>query len=450
MLPPSDSPVDDPDAFAIFLCDRAYEFPPGLIAGLPGEPADSAIPDCVKALGHATYVNAVQEAGPEFLIAEAHRHYRSALQKTNSALASPKTAYWDSTLMAVMMLSNIETMLNPGLDSLNAWTTHVRGCAGLLELRGIDQLQTQAGRLLFTQACVNVLLDSMRVATRVPNHLHILSEAARYYIGRDSIEYTPWLILHHRLKLADIYADFMSGSMSEPEAAVGDIHARDQALIEALQHPGLEIDLSSSQLCDNSKDSASRGAAEVFQAFIASQNTVIVLAMRMISHVLILAILRDQLGHMPSRRADGTSAQVMQSTQIVEELQDEVLAMMPGHISLVQEYNRLSGSDAATSRLLSSQPGVSSVACMWAEQLLIGSLCPASFLDLSQLKNAKCRLSRGYNVIWPLLLVGQIAGSASPQRQGACHQLRSVGKSLDIIQARFIADVLDTGSSWGQ
>ncbi|KAJ5950096.1 hypothetical protein N7454_001680 [Penicillium verhagenii] len=86
----------------------------------------------------------------------ASEEYSTALMSLNKALQSPTTAKSDSTLGTVAMLSMYEIVAchdmasGPGFDIMDRWLNHVKGGMRLLELRGVDQLNTTAGVELFT------------------------------------------------------------------------------------------------------------------------------------------------------------------------------------------------------------------------------------------------------------------------------------------------------------
>ena len=64
-----------------------------------------------------------------------------------------------------------ETVSGNCEDSLLAWTTHIDGAAALVKLRGMDQFQTEAGRLMFGQVIADVTASSLQRSVAVPEYL---------------------------------------------------------------------------------------------------------------------------------------------------------------------------------------------------------------------------------------------------------------------------------------
>ncbi|GKZ36594.1 hypothetical protein AbraIFM66950_007747 [Aspergillus brasiliensis] len=78
----------------------------------------------------------------------AGEQYGRALVATNNALQDPVSATSDSTLGAVILLGMYE--LNACSSLMQGWSQHVRGATKLVELRGMEQLDSAAGLELFT------------------------------------------------------------------------------------------------------------------------------------------------------------------------------------------------------------------------------------------------------------------------------------------------------------
>ncbi|RAL03473.1 Zn(II)2Cys6 transcription factor [Aspergillus ibericus CBS 121593] len=80
----------------------------------------------------------------------AGKEYTIALRATNDALRDPVSAKSDSTLGAVLLLSTYEMITCNPADKMGTWKHHVQGATKLLELRGLEQLNSRAGLELFT------------------------------------------------------------------------------------------------------------------------------------------------------------------------------------------------------------------------------------------------------------------------------------------------------------
>lgn len=72
--------------------------------------------------------------------------YQGALGHLQQALWDPGQAYEDSTLMATMIIGLYELIDKPSLAS---WSSHSRGTAELMRLRGSEAVRSGVGRMLF-------------------------------------------------------------------------------------------------------------------------------------------------------------------------------------------------------------------------------------------------------------------------------------------------------------
>ncbi|PYI05206.1 hypothetical protein BO78DRAFT_387889 [Aspergillus sclerotiicarbonarius CBS 121057] len=80
----------------------------------------------------------------------AWQEYAVALRATNDALRDPLSVKSNSTLGAVLLLSTYEMITSNPADRLRSWQKHVNGATKLLELRGMEQLNSRPGLELFT------------------------------------------------------------------------------------------------------------------------------------------------------------------------------------------------------------------------------------------------------------------------------------------------------------
>lgn len=132
----------------------------------------------VKVLGKITYHRKWSLPDSSVTI---WRDYFGAIQLLNSALTSPYEARKDSTLLAIMILSAIETQAAPS-RSTDYWEVHTRGAAALLQLRGADQVTSRLGSALFFQTSSNITTACILAGQRIPEDLHRLRSATRAYL----------------------------------------------------------------------------------------------------------------------------------------------------------------------------------------------------------------------------------------------------------------------------
>ena len=421
------------DELALSFCWRYYGCSQDAIETSCTTDSQALLPDCIKALGLATC--ATIESSRDLSI-KAKRYYLSALAKTNTALASPSRARSDSTLLSVMILSNIETIMGSNPQSFEAWTAHISGSTALLKVRGDAQLRTAAGRLLFMQASTNVVSECMRMTTRVPIYLHTLTDTAASYMSIESPDYVIWAIHRARLVLADLCSDVVAKRPRESDAVVLEAIRLGEYLVEVFRHGPPNP----SSLKVSGNDEAD-GLPNVqycllVRNFQVSQCWISMLVVRMILHLLISTLIRSA--------SDTTSmdAQIQSSKPTLDALQCDILDTVAYQVRLAKGELGLTGTNSTLYRLFSAQAGVSNAVSAMADHLLVESLCRSKLLTLPQ-EPPVFRLSRGYNVISPLLLVGQVAGPGSPLRRSACRLLRSAGESMAIQQAFILADQLE-------
>ena len=126
--------------------------------------AESSLKSTVAAVSHLNYMNRQQTGKLSSWVTSS---YAKALAKTNYALSTPATAYTDSTLASVYMLSVFELLVSKKdpykLPDTNAWSEHNNGATTLLLARGQDQLKTPRGiqlfRLVHTTSLIGMMME---------------------------------------------------------------------------------------------------------------------------------------------------------------------------------------------------------------------------------------------------------------------------------------------------
>ncbi|KAH7120925.1 hypothetical protein B0J11DRAFT_438278 [Dendryphion nanum] len=110
---------------------------------------------------------------------ESMQWYTKALRLTNAALASPTEAKRDTTLLATMLLSMFEATSNE--KSLSGWSNHVQGSASLIRMRGIQQFSTAAGRWMYPQIASLLTMNCMGRGEPVPDFIHEMNKESIKY-----------------------------------------------------------------------------------------------------------------------------------------------------------------------------------------------------------------------------------------------------------------------------
>jgi hypothetical protein len=99
----------------------------------------------IKAFGIA---NLSKHYSDKRLRISSQHQYATALNLTNLALRDPHQVKRDETLLAILVLTNYETLTGGVTRTLDAWEQHVNGSASLLSLRGLDGVRRTSGRVL--------------------------------------------------------------------------------------------------------------------------------------------------------------------------------------------------------------------------------------------------------------------------------------------------------------
>ena len=401
---------------------RHYACISGLITYTCITDPESALPACVRGLSLATYAHAENLAQ---ISIEAKRYYVSALEKTNAALASPDRAARDSTLLAVMMLTNFETMMKNKDQhySSEAWSAHVRGSAALLALRSTNQFRTNDGRLLFFQASMHLVSNCLRTAHRIPAQVHSLTEEAAKWPGKSSMETEVWIVHRARLKMADLYSDIASGHVEDPVTAVH----------EALS---LEEDLT----CSSERGLPACRFISTEQVslrpWLAIQAWTSASICRIVLHLLVLKLLSSFKDVFTADTSMDLKALNQASACTIEELQSAVLTKTPRLARSPRQKDKLSKTDLRLYRLLSTPEVASDAISGVADQVLIASLCGSSFLTQSP-------ISPSTDVSWALILIGHVFNPSFYFRESAPQLFRFFGRALGMQQALKLADSLD-------
>jgi hypothetical protein len=128
------------------------------------EPDNQHLIASIKAFGIA---NLSKQYSDKRLLISSQHQYATALSLTNLALRDPLQVKRDETLLAILVLTNYETLTGGVTRTLDAWEQHVNGSASLLSLRGLNGVQGIAGRTLTLHiiTAINVICLLRNLAT---------------------------------------------------------------------------------------------------------------------------------------------------------------------------------------------------------------------------------------------------------------------------------------------
>ncbi|KAE8382006.1 Zn(II)2Cys6 transcription factor [Aspergillus bertholletiae] len=171
-----------------------------------------AVTASISALGLASLANI--HRSPELMVAARHE-YSAALSATSAALRDRECARSDSTLAAVELLSMYEVVTCQGAPLIGQWLSHIEGGVKLIELRGFEQIQHQAGLELFTQIRLQIALGNLYKKERTPSWLLDLSKEALKHRG-DSGDQVLDYFFRILVEVGDLVAAINESTFTHP------------------------------------------------------------------------------------------------------------------------------------------------------------------------------------------------------------------------------------------
>ncbi|XWW97011.1 hypothetical protein V2A60_004991 [Cordyceps javanica] len=144
---------------------------------LPGSPRDDACACAIDAAALAAYARHARR--PRCADA-ARERYADALSRVNAALADPRAAVHDRTLVAVLVLALFEATVFQAGTAPTSWVAHTWGAMQLLMLRGPHQLAASpAARQLFAHTSNNVKASCIQRSAAIPPPFLAFDEQVR-------------------------------------------------------------------------------------------------------------------------------------------------------------------------------------------------------------------------------------------------------------------------------
>lgn len=436
---PSAPSVED-FALAYFCRNNACSAAVCALTDVPSPSAQQAVLiTCMKALGSATCAIA---HGSTQLSLDAGRLYSASLAAINEALTSPSTAQSDDVLRAVMILCAYDTTSNSPLQLIHQ-SAHIHGCAALLGARGVGQMQTAHGRVLFVQACVNVVSHCTRTCSLLPSVIHRLTELSVPYFDEYK-DRSIWIAHQVRLKVTDYHFEY-SNNQINVDSAVRDLLHLDSELKIYVKRKTWDVayDLPASELPAKSP----MPTWHQFQELSIYQT---LCAYRIMVHLFIRKLTHT---HVPES-AENWAAQHKFSVAVVDEHQRVILSTTSQRVSCALELSKDIQAPSQTEvcqtevyafDVLSPPLGISHADAAMANVAIAEKLSGNKGNLSEECEPAILRLSRGYGLIWQLMLVGVTTEDSSSTRLRAIDLLRSTGQDLAIPQAIILADRLEKG-----
>jgi hypothetical protein len=401
---------------------------------------DDNLMSSIKAVGLAGFSNVENSAA---VMKEARKEYANALRLTNIALKSPETAKRDSTLLSIMILSIYETVSGTSQKSLKAWEEHIRGAAALVKLRGKEQLRTAEGRRMMVQVTSNLLISCIQRELPLPDYILELREEIRKFV--DEAE-PAWRVQELMIQFCAFRATFRCGSVSDVRIHLARALELDGEFTTTFSNTPLSWRYET-RYTTTDTDHVWNGCYHVYFDYWVAQ---IWNAMRtcriMLNEAIRDALLQGFSMKPPIFNSIEHTAQFQISTDVLFQLQADILASVPQHVGFTpstpapprtgfpQGITVMNPNDTPLVQL-----NTKDVPPVFATLDKISSNPRMESKPLPVL-----RASGGYFLMWPLFLAAIVDVATDESRAWAIGRLRHIGRNMGIRQAFVLAVVLET------
>jgi hypothetical protein len=354
---------------------------------------------------------------------DARCHYVKAIQLINAALRSPEDVKEDSTLMAIMVLGIFEAIAGSQQGLLKNWDNHVQGAAAVIKLRGIEQVYSAAGRHMMIQVTSSLLISCIQRGVALPDFMQKLMTEARNVIGSPE----PTFFSQEMMMLyASFHASILDGSYYDPQVIVAKALELDSMLQEFFvnvpvgwEYETVYTDVESSMIYN--------GLYHIYYDFCIAQTWNAMRILRILLNEQIRdALLKGFSSKPPLFNQPEHTAQFQISTDLLYQLQADILATVPQHLGFLSESNPLPRSNESPKNNLSVSKSI------WK-----------NFGDLPDVFQPM-RMSGGYFLLWPLWLAGILDITTEPVRQFVIKNLQSIGRDMGIQQALLLVASIES------
>jgi hypothetical protein len=261
------------------------------------------------------------------LTREARKRYVAAIQGVNNAIVFPESAKKDSTLTAIMLLSQIEVIecFTPRLP-LVGWENHVKGAAAVLKLRGAEQLKTPLEVRLFVQAVSALIVCCMKNRIHLPSHLFELTGIAADYTDTDS---PGWRSFNAQMLVTQFAAEVNQNLIPDPRDVIQ--RALDLDDLVSLMFSDAGPQWTFETIYDDTRpDLVLHGYYYLYPNFLAAQVWNGMRSMRLSLHAAIRnTLLKGFVRRPPVFCTPKYTAQFQASTDLLYQMQAELLASIP-------------------------------------------------------------------------------------------------------------------------
>ncbi|KAH4855097.1 hypothetical protein HBI16_156500 [Parastagonospora nodorum] len=392
----------------------------------------------MTALGIAGVANLYMDSA---LKREATQWYLRAIKMANAAISSPTDVKKDTTLVAVNLLTMFEATFNN--DSLVGWSNHVDGSALLVKLRGRDQLKTVAGRRMYLHTVGLVTINCMGKGETMPDYVKDINREVEAHLDHGDPR-TAFFFLHQ--KTTDLRAYVLKQTASQ----VPDIINR-----------ALELDASAKSIFDRvSRDwdyhtvpcfdqvpGVFGSHYHIYPTHATAQTWNWVRYNRIYLHDIIRNCILAGFATSPPILTGVRYAQLLtNSTQILEQLQADIIASMPQFLHDTPMTPPCGSTPTYVTPPTMSDPMHSP----GAESRRFFQNFRSETVDLSKTGNLNdcmdrlpiVRVSGGYSTVWALYVAGSMPTASAPSQKFVLHCLDRIEHEFGIMQASVFAKAL--------
>ncbi|KAI5195103.1 hypothetical protein E4T39_08368 [Aureobasidium subglaciale] len=350
----------------------------------------------IKAFGIA---NLSKRYSDKRLLTSAQHHYATALGLTNIALRDPSQVKRDETLLAILVLTNYETLTGGVTRSLDAWEQHINGSASLLSLRGLEGVQGKAGRVLTLHVIIGINVICLLRCLATPPFIHLLQTKIFEYLFEPENPAVQFQQLS--LDCADFRYAVSCRLITSPE----DIISRAAELDAKLTAVFADVPSSwEGEFIAHYMDKRSvEGGLPSFELRYTDQATAYIWASYRSSRIMVNEIVLQSLAEIK----DTYRFAWRHSQTIVRQCQTEILAGMPQYTSQGEEV---------------SCPGLQRPARYFVPEAVTSDL-------------PVMRALSSFGVIWPLFVASTCSTTTPEIRNYVAGVYRYFGEELQIEQA---------------
>ncbi|KAI9836760.1 MAG: hypothetical protein M1819_000925 [Sarea resinae] len=434
LLVPSYAPSPDPDDLALSFFFSHHVVGGGSRMRLPSDPHQDTDSDgitdallaSIKSVGLAGFSNLSQVPG---LRRMARKRYTEAIGLVNAALQSPADVRKDSTLLAVINLSQFETIAGGPQRSLLAWTSHIQGAAALLNLRGLEQFKRPESLRLYFQAAMDLVTSCLQQGIAVPDHIvHLSAESGKYVNTKDP----AWRVFRTRILFANFCAHLGQRLVTDDSIMLERALELDQIASSIFSEGGRSWEYQTIYT-DADRDIVLTGCYHIYKNFMAAQVWNGVRTMRMtLNRIIRHILLADSVSNNPKYSGSKYTEQLQRSTGALYKWQADIIASVPQHLGYSSPDNQGLVNDEYS---VFKFPWSNFVT---ARHDLIHASKPAFTSQIPLI-----RTTGGYAIHWSLFIVGSIEIATVAVRRWVLKILRLMGYSMGIQQALILADALE-------